>query len=534
MSRFFSIGFRLGAGYAVVCLLLLSVVGLVSWQQMRQHAAMKTIVEVGNRNIRIATQMLQNLGEASVGVRNMALLQTLPDLDREMARINESINSYDALSKALATQLSQTQHGDATEIALFQRVQASQVTATPLLLNAAKLGMDGAAMEATQLITQKVRPLVDEWNRSVISLIEMQQQQGEAAYLQASSYRRRGLIALSICALAAVLASVIIAVLTTRSITLPLLQAVQAAENVACGDLSSVPMQERGDEVGRMLESISVMKTRLREIVGGIRDASNSIRLSAGEMAVGNNDLSERTDITARNLQSAASVLDKLTTAVRQSAQGAEQAASLAKSAFDAAAEGGASVSNVVMTMDKISAASKRIGDIISVIDGLAFQTNILALNAAVEAARAGEQGRGFAVVASEVRSLAQRSAAAAKEIRVLIASSIEQVHIGSGLVLEAGEGMQRIVESVSLVTSAINEIRSSSAEQHGEIAEVGHAVKELDYMTQQNSALVEQSAAAATGLRELTVQLSELINHFRLDDKSHCSHAVSEIIRFA
>ena len=323
---------------------------------------------------------------------------------------------------------------------------------------------------------------------------------------------------LVLCVLAAVLASVVIAVRTTRSITVPLGQAVRAAEDIASGDLSSVAVSDRRDEVGRMLQSIGAMQAKLRDIVGGIREASDSIRLASGEIAAGNQDLSRRTETTASNLQSAAAVLDTLTTAVHQSAQAAERATALATSASEAAAEGGVAVTKVVTTMDGISVASRRIGDITGVIDGLAFQTNILALNAAVEAARAGEQGRGFAVVASEVRSLAQRSAAAAKEIRGLIASSIEQVDAGSALVHDAGDGMQRIVDSVGRVTVAIGEIRSSSARQDGEIAQVGDSVRELDRMTQQNSALVEESAAAAEGLRELTGRLAEMIDHFRSD----------------
>jgi len=518
MFRSSSLGARLGSGYALVCALLLAVVALVSWQQMRMQQAMQSIVEVGNRNTRTATQMLQNLGDVSVGVRNMALLQTLPDLDAEMARINAALKSYDALSRQLADQLAGQQGENAPEIAQLEKIKASRAGSVPLVLEASKLGMDGAAPEATQLITEKIRPRIEDWNQSVIALIEMQQQNGETAYADTRAARQQGLVALALCVVAAVAASVLIAVRTTRSITVPLGHAVRAAENIAAGDLSSVAASEGRDEVGRMLQSIGAMQSRLREIVGGIREASDSIRLAAGEIAAGNQDLSQRTETTASNLQSAAQVLDTLTTAVHQSSQAAERATSLAATASDAAAEGGAAVSKVVSTMDGISAASRRIGDITGVIDGLAFQTNILALNAAVEAARAGEQGRGFAVVAAEVRSLAQRSAAAAKEIRGLIASSIEQVDAGSGLVREAGSGMQRIVESVGRVTGVIEEIRVSSAQQDGEIAQVGDSVKELDRMTQQNSALVEESAAAAAGLSDLTVRLAELIDHFRRD----------------
>ncbi|WP_295853612.1 methyl-accepting chemotaxis protein [uncultured Xylophilus sp.] len=516
MNRSTSLGTRLGAGYALVCLLLLALVGFMSWQQVRLQAALQSIVEVDNRNTRTATQMLQQLGDISVGIRNMALLQTLPELDAEMVRIRNAVAAYDRLSGTFASQIGQQGGDGAAERAQLEQTQASRAATVPLVMDAAKLGMDGAAPEATTLITEKVRPRIEAWNTQVGRLIELQQQRGEAAYAQARDARRTGLLALAVCAAAAILASILIAVRTTRSITVPLGEAVRAAENIAAGDLSSVAASDRHDEVGRMLQSIGLMQDRLREIVGGIRGAADSIRMSAAEIAAGNQDLSVRTETAAHSLQNAASVLDTLTAAVHESTQSAARATELAGNASQAAADGGRLVARAVTTMDGISAASKRIGDITGVIDGLAFQTNILSLNAAVEAARAGEQGRGFAVVASEVRTLAQRSAAAAKEIRTLIAASIEQVETGAGLVREAGQGMERIVQSVGRVTGAIGEIHASAARQDGEIAQVHDAVNEVDRMTQQNAALVEESAAAAAGLRELTVRLSQMIGHFR------------------
>jgi methyl-accepting chemotaxis protein len=266
-----------------------------------------------------------------------------------------------------------------------------------------------------------------------------------------------------------------------------------------------------------LLEAISAMQDRLRGLVGDIRQTANSIQVASDEVASGNLDLSQRTEQTSSSLQQAASSMDQLTGTVRQSADSARQDNQLASSAAEVAARGGTVVSQVVTTMDDINASSKKIADIISVIDGIAFQTNILALNAAVEAARAGEQGRGFAVVAGEVRSLAGRSAEAAKEIKSLIVASVEKVEGGSRLVADAGKTMKEIVGSVQRVSDIIGEITAASSEQSDGISQVSGSVSRLDQMTQQNSALVEQSAAAAESLKEQAHNLTQMVDAFRL-----------------
>ena len=260
------------------------------------------------------------------------------------------------------------------------------------------------------------------------------------------------------------------------------------------------------------------MQAALRHMVGQVRVSTDSISNASAEIATGNQDLSSRTEQTAANLQQAASSMEQLTGTVKQSADSARQANQLAASAAEVAARGGNVVSRVVATMDDINASSKKIADIIGVIDGIAFQTNILALNAAVEAARAGEQGRGFAVVAGEVRSLAQRSAEAAKEIKALIGASVDKVESGSKLVADAGQTMQEIVGSVQRVTDIIGEITAAASEQSDGIGQVNTSVTQLDKMTQQNAALVEESAAAAESLKDQAQKLAAVVGTFRLE----------------
>jgi methyl-accepting chemotaxis protein len=306
--------------------------------------------------------------------------------------------------------------------------------------------------------------------------------------------------------------------LTLRSIGEPLAQAEALAERIAQGDLSATLEVSGSDELAALLRALAHMQHSLRKMVGEIGGSTGSIATASAEIATGNLDLSQRTEQTASNLQQAAASMEQLAGTVRQSTAAARQANQLAASAAEVAARGGSVVSQVVATMDQINASSKKIADIIGVIDSIAFQTNILALNAAVEAARAGEQGRGFAVVASEVRSLAQRSADAAKEIKSLIGASVERVETGSRLVQDAGTTMNDIVSSVQRVSDIIGEITAAALEQNEGIGQVNTSVTQLDQMTQQNAALVEQSAAAADSLKDQAMRLAESIRSFRLE----------------
>jgi len=331
--------------------------------------------------------------------------------------------------------------------------------------------------------------------------------------------RREALIALVAVAVLALLSMVGIELLVRRlQARFKLASATASMEAVAAGDLSRHVDAGAQDEVGKLLTQVAGMQSRLAEMVRQIRASTDSISTASTEIATGNQDLSARTEQTASNLQQAASSMEQLTGTVKQSADSARQANQLATSAAEVAARGGKVVSEVVSTMDEINASSKKISDIIGVIDGIAFQTNILALNAAVEAARAGEQGRGFAVVAGEVRSLAQRSAQAAKEIKGLIGASVEKVESGARLVANAGETMKEIVGSVQRVTDIIGEITAASTEQSDGIGQVNQSVVHLDQMTQQNAALVEESAAAAESLKQQASTLAKAVGTFKLD----------------
>ena len=314
--------------------------------------------------------------------------------------------------------------------------------------------------------------------------------------------------------------------LITRSITRPIRQAVLVAQTVAAGDLRSLIDVSGRDETAQLLAALKRMNANLSRIVGNVRSGSNSIATASAQIAMGNADLSQRTEEQASNLQQTAASMEELTATVKQNADTARQATQLASGASSVAERGGQVVNQVVATMTEISASSRRIADIISVIDGIAFQTNILALNAAVEAARAGEQGRGFAVVAAEVRNLAQRSAQAAKEIKSLIEDSVQRVESGSQLVDEAGKTMGEIVVQVQRVADLINEIGAASAQQSSGIEQIGGAVAQLDQVTQQNAALVEEGAAAAESLKHQASQLADAVEVFRLLDEPHAGDA--------
>jgi methyl-accepting chemotaxis protein-1 (serine sensor receptor) len=308
-----------------------------------------------------------------------------------------------------------------------------------------------------------------------------------------------------------------VAALLIRGIGASLAEAVRLARSVASGDLTQTVHIERNDEIGELLGALRVMNTSLADIVGEVRSGTDTIATASRQIAAGNQDLSARTEQQASSLEETAASMEELTSAVKHNADNARQANALAEAARGVAERGGAVIDDVVGTMGDISDASRRIAEIIGVIDGIAFQTNILALNAAVEAARAGEQGRGFAVVATEVRNLAQRSAGAAKEIKGLIESSVERVDTGGRLVGQAGATMREIVDSVRRVTDIMGEITSASAEQTAGIGQINVAVAQMDQVTQQNAALVEEAAAAAGAMHEQAQRLAAAVGVFRV-----------------
>jgi methyl-accepting chemotaxis protein len=373
--------------------------------------------------------------------------------------------------------------------------------------------------EAIQVLNSETLPALDAVQDNVGRIVELQKKIVEARgaaveqHISSTSTLMIGLGAL------AVLLGSAFAYWITRSITNPLKQAVLAAQKVAAGDLTSDIEVKTKDETGQLLQALKDMNTSLMGIVGQVRQGTDTIATASSQIAAGNLDLSSRTEQQASSLEETAASMEELTSTVKQNADNARQANQLAVSASGVAVKGGQVVSQVVQTMDAINTSSRKIVDIIGVIDGIAFQTNILALNAAVEAARAGEQGRGFAVVAAEVRSLAQRSAAAAKEIKTLIGDSVDKVEEGSKQVAEAGKTMEEIVDSVKRVTDIMAEITAASQEQTSGIEQINQAITQMDQVTQQNAALVEEAAAAAQSLQEQASGLSQVVSVFRLDD---------------
>jgi methyl-accepting chemotaxis protein len=381
-----------------------------------------------------------------------------------------------------------------------------------------KLKVDGKLEESNALLDSTYLPAAEAYQATVAEFLGMQRAlldelTGEIKDLREKSRNRVAMLA-SLC----VALGVFIAVWLTRSITRPIHDAVTAARRVADGDLTGQIDVKSRDEIGQLQQALKDMNGNLLRIVGDIRSGTEAIATSSSEIASGNQDLSSRTEQQASSLEETASSMEELTSTVKQNADNAQQANQLAMTAADVAVKGGQVVSQVVDTMSDIDASSKKIVDIIAVIDGIAFQTNILALNAAVEAARAGEQGRGFAVVATEVRSLAQRSAAAAKEIKDLIGDSVAKVETGTALVDQAGKTMEDVVSSIRRVTDIVAEISAASKEQSAGIEQVNQAIAQMDQVTQQNAALVEEAAAASQSMHDQSRQLSRTVSEFRLN----------------
>ena len=443
----------------------------------------------------------------------------------EVAALRESWGkTLAALRKSLAD-VRQVQAGDAAFVAAIDKsldeIKQYEAGIVPIFDQIERAQIDGAGGGAYADRLKTHMEATDQlFSRLATSAREQMQEARQGVDTLAATMS--GLIGVALVLALAVL--IPLTTLSVRSITRSLAQARDLAERIAGGDLSRDTQALNHDEVGQLVTAMGRMQQSLRGLVRQVQDAAGNISTASSEIATGNHDLSQRTEQTAANLEEAASSMEMLTSTVQQSAQASRQASDFASSAAEVAARGGAVVSQVVSTMDQITTSSRKIADITGVIDSIAFQTNTLALNAAVEAARAGEQGRGFAVVASEVRSLAQRSAGAAKEIKELIGSSVERVEDGSRLVSQAGQTMTEIVGSVRRVSGIIHEITASAAEQSDNIGHISQSVTQLDQMTQQNAALVEQSTAASESLREQALQLTRAVSQFKLHDGAAAS----------
>jgi len=443
---------------------------------------------------------------ASILSSDAVVAQTFkPEIDATTAKISEIQKQLEAI--AISDE----------EKAVMARIAKERAAYISVRGEVVKLKGAGDAAGSASALKERMLPAVASYLAAQQDFIVLEQQRADQLR-EATGAERMRTVWVVAGILAAIVAGLGVATLfLSRSILGPLRDLVTQAERIGDGDLSARAAAIRADEIGDVQRALGQMTGALNRVVTEVRQGADSIQTASAEIATGNADLSQRTEQTASNLQQTASAMSQLTATVRQSADSASTANQLATSAAEVAQRGGQVVSQVVTTMDEINASSKRIGDIIGVIDGIAFQTNILALNAAVEAARAGEQGRGFAVVAGEVRSLAQRSAEAAREIKGLIGASVDRVETGARLVQDAGSTMDEIVASVRRVTDIIGEITASTVEQSHGIGSVNGSVTELDKMTQQNAALVEESAAAAESMREQAGKLASLVSSFKL-----------------
>ena len=513
-----SISSRLSLGFGCMLVLLVAVAAVGQLSVGKVHDQMTQITGVGANKAKLVNGMLESVSAIGIQSRSAAMLN---DIDPKQAReqivaVGKTLKEYAAQEAALSELLTPAKATPA-ELKLLGEVQALGGKTRPELDSAIKAADDGDTVSATLALMTRVAPAETAWRAKLRELIELQNTLNAEATASAEQTQSSARVVGGLLVLLAIGLGALIAWRITASITAPIGRAVVVAERIARGDLTSQVEVRIHDETGRLLEAIAAMQERLRTLVGEIGQTADSILVASSEVASGNLDLSQRTEQTSHNLQSAASSLVDLTGTVSQSADSARQANQLASTASDAATRGGEVVGQVVRTMDTISASSRKIADIISVIDGIAFQTNILALNAAVEAARAGEQGRGFAVVAGEVRNLAQRSAEAAKEIKGLIGASVDRVDAGSRLVAEAGQTMSEVVGSIQRVTDIVGEISAAAGEQSDGIGQVNVAVNQLDQMTQQNAALVEESAAAAQSLKDQAARLTQVVDTFRI-----------------
>ncbi|MEY2893851.1 MAG: methyl-accepting chemotaxis sensory transducer [Pseudomonadota bacterium] len=504
------IGERLALGYGAITAVLLLVLGL-TLSHLNQIESLNTeMISVQAERLALAREWRENIIVNSQRAMAIGL-----SLDTHLGEhFGEAVKATTARTSEIQKRYAEIETTDAGRAGSdkLAEVRKRYLVARETLFKAqGDAGQVASAAPAFKAMTTEYIGVATE-------LVAFQAQRTTdmgAAVMASLTATRQGFIGLAVVTVGV---SLLLAWRMTRSLTGPMRELQATARRIAQGDLSQdVPQHDGRSEASQLMGDIGQMQVALRALVQQVREATDSIEVASQEVATGNADLSSRTEQTASNLQQTASAMAQLTGTVRQSADSARTANQLASSAADVAARGGQVVAQVVGTMGEINAASRKISDIIGTIDGIAFQTNILALNAAVEAARAGEQGRGFAVVASEVRSLAQRSAQAAKEIKTLIGTSVERVDAGTRLVADAGQTMSDIVASVQRVSDIVGEITAASAEQSQGIGDVNNSVAQLDQMTQQNAALVEQSAAAAESLREQAGRLAGVVSGFRL-----------------
>ena len=514
------IGTKLGCAFALLLVLTLGLGGIALAQLERMHIAMQTlgnsalpsVAEAGN--IRSQWNRFRRLESHLLPAQTSSTAQALvQQAQGVLSAIAQSEKNYEALPHSAQEQQlmrSYLQHRD-TYLGVHRKfVQAA------MDLHQNSVSDDASLQQLQRLYTEEAEPSFAALAETVGKLAAMTQSDAHALSLQGDAVRSSAqwwvIAGMGISALL----SVLFAVLVTRSVARPAQQAVQAASQIANGDLTHAIPPAGQDEMGLLMAALEQMRSNLDSVVQHVRHNAESVAIASEEISSGTTDLSSRTEEQASALQQTAASMEQLSSTVRQNADSALQANQLALGASQVAAQGGEVVGEVVSNMRGITESSRKIADIIGVIDSIAFQTNILALNAAVEAARAGEQGRGFAVVAGEVRTLAQRSAEAAKEIKLLINNSVDSITAGTALVDRAGHTMTEVVSSIRRVTDLVGEISAASNEQSQGVSQIGEAITQMDTTTQQNAALVEESAAAAESLKRQAQELVQAVSHFK------------------
>ena len=516
-----NIGKRLAAGFALTLAMAVLIASAGIWRLNQVAADTQTILAQPLAKERMITEWYTQIFSA---VRRTAAIVKSSDPSLGPYFKQDAADSA-RVSAELVKQIEPLIAGE-EENALFQKIGEQRKRYSAARDSAVKAKADGDQELATKILDESFTPTARAYQESVQQLVDMQRAhiaktaEGIAA---TASFGGKLIVALTAFS---VLLGALASWLLTRGIVRPIRQAVALAETVASGDLSHRIEATSRDETGALLRALRHMNDSLVAIVTQVRGGTDTISNASSEIAAGNLDLSARTEQQASALEQTAASMEELTGTVRQNADNARQANQLAITASNVAVDGGAVVGQVITTMGSINESSRKIVDIIGVIDGIAFQTNILALNAAVEAARAGEQGRGFAVVATEVRNLAQRSASAAKEIKLLIGDSVEKVEQGAKLVDQAGATMEQVVESIRRVTDIMAEITHASQEQTGGIEQVNAAIGQMDETTQQNAALVEESAAAAGSMQDQAARLAQVVSVFKLDGQQPAAPA--------
>jgi methyl-accepting chemotaxis protein len=516
MIKNISIGQRLALGFGVVIVLLLLLAGLSYMRIASLNQEVSKMVDARYPKTVVANGIKADVNEATRSMLNVLIMTEPTQIAKELANL-EARNA--STTKAIG-ELTVTTTDDKGK-AILKEIDAVRKRFGPGQASFVGLINEDRKDDAMVKFMFSLRPQQNKYFESLDKFIAYQNEEMHKAGQEASAQTKQTQLLIMVLAGIAGALSLVVAVLATRSITKPLKEAVEVAQRVANGDLTSEIKVDSNDETGQMMEALRHMNASLIKIVAEVRAGTESIAEASSEIASGNMDLSSRTEQQANSLGETSSSMRELTDTVQQNADNARQANQLAAKASEVAARGGSVVSHVIDTMGSITDSSKKIVDIIGVIDGIAFQTNILALNAAVEAARAGEQGRGFAVVAAEVRNLAQRSAAAAKEIKALIGDSVDKVREGSTLVEQAGVTMEEVVASVRRVTDIMGEITSASQEQSAGIAQVNNTILDMDETTQQNAALVEEAAAAAASMQDQAASLARVVSVFKLDSST-------------